>query len=108
VGAKIEVEEIEMLKAEFSDEAATECWLAAQRILQRFGVANQNGETRYTQGDLAFAHTNGDEIEIRFQNHPVLLVRPEGFPRRVPTWNPGDWVHQVDQIDRWITGSSAP
>ena len=90
-----------MLKAEFSDEAATACLLAAERILQRNGVPSENGEVTYKRGDLIFCRTNGNEIEIRYREQVGLKVPPEGS-RRPLVWLPGDWVHEVDEIDQQV------
>lgn len=90
-----------MLKAEFSDEALTECFRAAERILKRFGKADQNGQTTYSSGDLQFVRTNGNEIEIRFGGHVVLraLVDWDAGSGGKVIWQPGDWVQAVDAID---------
>ena len=88
-----------MMSAEFSNEDATDCLVAAKRILQRNGIPNQNGEITFGYRDLLFARTNGNEVEIRYVQHTVLRVPPPEGSGRPFIWQPGVWIEQLGEID---------
>lgn len=90
-----------MLKIDLSPEAMFACCDAAVGILKRDGKPDQNGETTFEVGDLRFAHTNANEIEVRLSGHVVMRVPvdPHAGSGRPIVWLPGDWLHSVDAID---------
>jgi hypothetical protein len=94
-----------MLRAEFSDEAATDCYEAALRILDHVGIDQDPGRSSdfraYREGDLEIARTNTGHVEVRYKDEVGLRVSPHGAGEQA-IWRPGDWVHEVNRIDQRI------
>ncbi len=90
-----------MLNAEFTDEAATNCYEAARRILDHFAIPDQSGSRSCTKDDLVIAENNVGDIEVAIGGHVGLRVPLLGSGRKV-VWCPGDWIAAVDELDKSI------
>jgi hypothetical protein len=89
---------------EIGSEDFNECLKAAEYIITRCGVTDQNSTRAYVEGDLKFEHTNTNDIEVTVDGKVALFAPPVGSSKQV-IWQPGDWVEEVYEISARTEGN---
>jgi len=86
-------------KADWPDDALTDCYQAVQHILDRYGKDSpQDGSRTCRAGDLLLSRTKAGHTVVKFKGREVMRV-PRALGSEPHVWDPGDdWVSEVDRL----------